>query len=91
MSSPSRWAIVVSANYVARSYGIQSAMPLYQAKKLCRDLVIVDFDYQLYVNFAQKLFDYIANNYTDKIEVASIDKCYLDVTEQSFTQNFIVL
>ncbi|AHF57741.1 DNA polymerase IV [Spiroplasma eriocheiris] len=81
VSSPSRRAIVTTANYAARSYGVQSAMPLYQAKKLCRDLVIVDSDYQLYVNFAQKLFDYIANNYTEKIEVASIDECYLDVTE----------
>ncbi|AGM25034.1 DNA polymerase IV [Spiroplasma chrysopicola] len=81
VSSPSRRAIVSTANYQARKFGINSAMPLYKAKELCKDLIVVDHNFNLYVNFAQKLFDFICENYTTKIEVASIDECYIDVTD----------
>ncbi|AGM26091.1 DNA polymerase IV [Spiroplasma syrphidicola EA-1] len=81
VSSPSRRAIVSTANYPAREFGINSAMPLYKAKELCKELIVVDHDFNLYVNFAQRLFDFICENYTTKIEVASIDECYIDVTE----------
>ncbi|WHQ36592.1 DNA polymerase IV [Spiroplasma sp. SV19] len=80
VSSPSRRAIVTTANYAARKLGINSPMPLYKAKEIYPQLKIVNPDFELYVEFAQKLFDFISSHYTNQIEVASIDECYIDVT-----------
>ncbi|UZQ33599.1 MAG: hypothetical protein OHM56_04470 [Spiroplasma phoeniceum] len=54
---------------------------MYKAKEICQDLEIVKQDFGLYVDFAQKLFDFISMHYTDKIELSSIDECYIDVTD----------
>ncbi|WP_425380637.1 DNA polymerase IV [Spiroplasma endosymbiont of Stenodema calcarata] len=81
VSSSSRRAIVTTANYAARKLGINSPMPLYKAKKIYPKLTVVNHDFGLYIEFAQKLFDLICSCYTDKIEVASIDECYIDVTD----------
>lgn len=81
VANSSRRAVVTTANYEARQLGINSPMPLYKAKETCQDLEIVKQDFGLYVDFAQKLFDFISMHYTDKIEVASIDECYIDVTD----------
>ena len=81
VSSPSRRAIVTTANYAARKLGINSPMPLYKAKEIYPNLEVVNHDFGLYVEFAQKLFDFISTHYTNQIEVASIDECYIDVTD----------
>ncbi|ASP28251.1 DNA polymerase IV [Spiroplasma corruscae] len=80
VSSPNRRSIILTASYNARRFGIKAGMPLFQAEKLCKDLYIVHTDFQLYINFSEKVFDLIFNKYTKKIEVASIDECYIDVT-----------
>ena len=40
ISGNNRRAIVSTASYEARKYGIHSAMPLFQAKQLCKNLII---------------------------------------------------
>ncbi|WP_025363151.1 DNA polymerase IV [Spiroplasma culicicola] len=80
VSSPNRRAIITTASYNARSFGIRAGMPMFKAKELCPDIFPVNSDFSLYINFSQKVFDVIYNNFTKKIEVASIDECYLDVT-----------
>ena len=37
-----------TANYIARKYGVRSAMPGFIAKKLCPDLVLVDCNFRKY-------------------------------------------
>ncbi|WP_241568694.1 Y-family DNA polymerase [Spiroplasma endosymbiont of Megaselia nigra] len=59
VANSSRRAVVTTANYEARQLGINSPMPLYKAKEICQDLEIVKQDFGLYVDFAQKLFDFI--------------------------------
>lgn len=76
----SRRGIVTTASYEARKYGIHSAMPTYLAIEKCPKLIIVEPHFELYRKVSSQFFDIIAS-YSDKIEVASIDECYVDVTE----------
>lgn len=76
----SRRSIITTASYEARQYGIHSAMPLFKAKELCPDLVIIPPHFQLYKTLSEKFFNIIAT-FSEKLEVASIDECYVDMTE----------
>lgn len=80
VSSPNRKAIITTASYKARRFKISAGMPIFKAKELCDDLVIVNSDFALYIKFSHLIFDTITNLYTNKIEVASVDECYIDVT-----------
>ena len=75
----SKRGIVVTANYVARQYGVHSAMPLMQAKKKCPHLVVASANYDLYRKISQQ-FIQLLHEYSDQVEKASIDEAYVDVT-----------
>ena len=79
VAGDSRRSIITTASYEARKYGIHSAMPLYQAKEKCKDLIVVPLHRQLYEDYSSRFFDIIAE-YSSALEVASIDECYVDVT-----------
>lgn len=72
-------AIVTTANYEARKYGIHSAMPVYIAKRLCPHLILVPTRKNRYSEMSKKVFA-ILNNYSSKVEKVSIDEAYLDFT-----------
>ena len=40
--------MIATANYVARKYGVRSAMPGFIAKKLCPDLIFIPCNFQKY-------------------------------------------
>lgn len=75
-----RRGIVSTASYEARKYGIHSAMPIYQAKELCKDLIIVPGHYDLYEKLSNEFFNYVAT-YSPIIQIASVDECFVDMTE----------
>ena len=75
----SKRGIVVTANYVARQYGVHSAMPLMQAKKKCPHLVVASANFDLYRKRSQQ-FIQLLHEYSDQVEKASIDEAYVDVT-----------
>ncbi len=76
----SKRSIVTTASYEARKFGIHSAMPLFQAKKLCPHLISVEPHFELYKTLSQNFFEIIAT-FSPYLEVASIDECYVDMTE----------
>lgn len=76
-----RSAVVTTASYEARSYGINSAMPLSHAKNLCSDLEVVEPDFELYSNLSERFIN-IIRGFSPKVQQASIDECYVDVTEE---------
>ncbi len=76
----SKRSIITTASYEARKYGIHSAMPLFQAKELCSHLVTVEPHFELYKALSQSFFEIIAT-FSPYLEVASIDECYVDMTE----------
>src|ERR1700677_3925700 len=49
-------SVVASASYEARKFGVRSAMPTAQARRLCPQLVIVPPDFSSYSELSQKIF-----------------------------------
>lgn len=72
--------VVTTANYLARQYGIHSAMSAQKAYKLCPHAVFVPGNHQKYREISRQVRA-IFYRYTDLVEVVSIDEAYLDVTE----------
>ena len=75
----SRRSIITTASYEARKFSIHSAMPLFKAKELCPHLVIVPPHFELYKTLSEKFFN-IISTFSQELEVASIDECYVDLT-----------
>jgi len=73
-------SVLCTSNYLARQYGVRSAMPVITAKRLCPDLTIVNGRMDLYREISQQIRS-IFLRYTDIIEPLSLDEAYLDVTD----------
>lgn len=72
-------SVVSAASYEARPFGIRSGMSVMEALTRCPELVIVKGDSGKYVDASRRVF-HICSDYTDLLEVYSIDECFLDVT-----------
>lgn len=72
--------VVSAASYEARKYGIHSAMPVFQAKKKCPQLIIVRGRGEIYKKVSEQLIQ-IFRRYTDLIEPLSLDEAFLDVSQ----------
>ncbi len=72
--------ILTTANYAARKYGVTSAMNVYEAKKRCPNIKIIPPNFSLYEEKSRLFFDYLST-FTQKLEPASIDEGYLDLTD----------
>ncbi|OZG71014.1 DNA polymerase IV [Hahella sp. CCB-MM4] len=77
--SPSRRGVISTCNYVARKYGVHSAMSSARAIQLCPQLVFVRPRFELYRTVSRQIQE-IFREYTDLIEPLSLDEAYLDVT-----------
>jgi DNA polymerase-4 len=75
-----RRGVVATCNYVAREYGVRSAMPTAYAKRLCPGLVVVPPKMDKYRVAAQQIRR-IFFEYTDLVQPVSVDEAYLDVTD----------
>ena len=75
-----RRGIISTCSYKAREYGIHSGIPTFQAKMLCKDLIICRGDYKYYELMSKEFINYV-RKYTLKIEQVSIDECYCDMTD----------
>jgi DNA polymerase-4 len=71
--------VVASASYEARQYGVHSAMPLAQARRLCPDLVLIASRHGQYLKFSREVQN-ILREYAPVVEMASVDEFYLDMT-----------
>ena len=74
-----RHGIVLAKNYLAKQKGVATGDTIWQAKKLCPDLVVVKPNFELYVKFSKKVRN-ILLEYTNLVEPFSIDESWLDVT-----------
>ncbi|CAM4154749.1 DNA polymerase IV [Pseudoalteromonas ostreae] len=86
----SRRGVLSTANYLAREYGVRSAMSNYRAKQLCPDLVIVPGRMQVYKQASSQIRA-VFKRYTDLIEPLSLDEAYLDVTDSNACQGSATL
>lgn len=75
-----RGGIVSTCSYEARKYGIRSGMPTFKAQKLCPDVLIIPGHYDLYSKKSHEFINFV-KKYSNLIEQASVDECYVDMTE----------
>ena len=71
--------VVSTACYIARIQGVKSAMPMFEAKKLCPDAVIVRPDMAKYAQAGRQIRD-LMMQYTPLVQPLSIDEAFLDLS-----------
>ncbi len=74
-----RRGVVSAACYHARVYGVRSAMPMFQALKLCPDAVVVKGNMDKYAYEGGRIRD-MMRELTPLVEPLSIDEAFLDLT-----------
>jgi DNA polymerase-4 len=74
---PDQRGVVTAASYEARKYGIQSAMPLRTAGKLCPHAIFLDGHHHKYAEWSDRVAGILAR-FTPIVEMVSIDEAYLD-------------
>jgi len=74
-----RHGIVLTASYEARRFGVKTAMPNWEARRLCPEAVFISPDYCLYLDFSRRALE-IMRQFTPLVEPFSIDEAWLDVT-----------
>jgi len=72
--------VLTTANYVARKYGVNSAMSVIEAKRICPGLVVLPVNFDLYHKYSTLFFE-LLSEYTDTIEKGSIDEGYMEMTD----------
>ena len=72
--------VLTTANYVARKFGVRSAMNVVEAKRICPNLVILPVNFDLYHKYSEIFFN-LLSEYTDIIEKGSIDEGYMEMTD----------
>ncbi|MCP3914225.1 MAG: DNA polymerase IV [bacterium] len=70
--------VIAAASYAARKFGVHSAMPTAQARRLCPNLVLLPPDFDRYTAVSRKVMS-IFRRYTPIVEPLSLDEAFLDI------------
>lgn len=73
----SRRAVVLTASYEARPFGVRSALPLYRARELCPDLIVVPPDMAKYRAVSAEIFALFRAR-GHPVEGLSLDEAFID-------------
>jgi DNA polymerase-4 len=71
--------VVSTCCYIARQYGVRSAMPMFKAKELCPHAVVIPPNMQKYVTVSREI-RVLMDALTPLVEPLSIDEAFLDLT-----------
>lgn len=74
-----RHGIVLAKSIPAKKYGIQTGEPVIQAKQKCPGLLVLPPEYFVYMKCSSAMID-IIRDYSDTIQVFSIDEVFVDYT-----------
>jgi len=77
--TPEGRGVVAAANYVARQYGVHSAMPAVTARRLCPQAICLPVRMAYYAQVSRQIQE-IFQRYTSLVEPLSLDEAFLDVT-----------
>jgi DNA polymerase IV len=71
-------AVVITASYEARRYGVGSAMPAARARRLCPDAVFIPPDFATYREVSARMME-LLRSHVERVEVVGLDEAYLDL------------
>ena len=71
--------VVSTCNYIARKYGIHSAMPISKAYKLCHKAFFLPVNMELYREVSERIMR-IIKKYSKVWEIVGLDEAYLDIS-----------
>jgi len=71
-------AVVTTASYEARRFGVGSAMPASRARRLCPDAVFLPPDFTVYREASRRVWDVVRRN-VELVEQVGVDEGYLDL------------
>lgn len=72
-------AVVTTASYEARRFGVGSAMPAARARRLCPQAVFLPPDGAHYREVSRRMMD-VVRSHVDRVEVVGLDEAYIDLT-----------
>lgn len=75
-----RRGIIITCSYEARSFGVKTTMNVGEAKRLCKDLIILAPNFERYREASFSFFS-LLRTYSPILEPVSIDEGYLDITD----------
>ncbi len=73
-------AVVTTASYEARRFGVGSAMPAARARRLCPDAVFLAPDFASYGEASRQIMG-IVRAHVERVEVVGLDEAYLDISD----------
>jgi DNA polymerase IV (DinB-like DNA polymerase) len=74
--------VVSTCNYVAREFGVRSAMPISRAWRLCPHGVYLPVNYELYEQVSTRIMN-ILRSYADRFEQVGIDEAFLEISQKT--------
>ncbi len=77
--------VVLTACYIARRFGVRSAMPMSRAIRLCPDAAVIRPDMEKYRRDSRRIKDLMIETGA-RVEAVSIDEAYLDFSDTAATE-----
>lgn len=81
-----RRGVVAAACYVARMYGVRSAMPMFKAMEACPDAVVLRPDMAKYREVGQQIRS-LMRAVTPLVQPLSIDEAFLDLSQAAASES----
>ncbi len=72
-------AVVTTASYEARRFGVGSAMPTARALRQCPQAVVIPPDFEAYREVSRKVMALVQDT-VDRVEIVGLDEAYLDLS-----------
>lgn len=88
--SPEQRGVIATCNYIARKYGVHSAMATATAYRYCPHLIVLSGDMTKYRHAAQQIHS-IFHEYSNLVEPLGLDEAYIDVSGSRHCQGSATL
>lgn len=70
--------IILAKSYDLKARGVKTGMPIWEARKICPEMLVFPCDFQLYNDMSAQMFE-ILKRWTPDVEVYSVDEAFLDM------------